>query len=124
MQRRNKQTEFWVSNISDRNVTLRDLALSVKARSHVNLLDSRHYSYTLEQLQTSAESGSLYAKQRLLKVREVPPPEPVKIGLNKSKLPLFMADNPLFSRLVIEEPQYEELEVDETEFIDELTNDE
>lgn len=124
MKKSNTQTEFWVSNISDRNVTLRDLALSIKARSNVNLLDSRHYSFDLEQLQKSAESGSLYAKRHLLKVREVPPPEPVKIGLNKSKLPLFMANNPLFSRFIIEEPKYEELEVDEIEFIDELTNDE
>lgn len=118
----NKEAEFWVSNVSDRNVTVRDLAMSIKARSNVNLLDSRHYSFTLEQLQESQKSGSLFAKRHFLKVREVPPPEPLKLNSNISKLPLFIADR-LYSRLVIEEPKYEELEVSETDLIDELTND-
>jgi hypothetical protein len=119
---RNKKTEFWISNLSDKNVCLRDLALTIKARTNVNLLDSKHYSFNLEQLEKSAENGSLHAKSHLLRVRKVPPPEPLKTGLHISRKPLFMSQNPLFSKVVIEEPKYEELEMSETEFIDELTN--
>lgn len=121
MKRQNK-TEFWISNISNRNVTLRDLAMSVKARSHVNLLDERHYSFTLDQLEKSAENGSLYNKRHLLKVRKSEPPKPIKKETYLSKLPIFISKNPLFSQLVLEEPKFEELDISETDFIDELTD--
>lgn len=64
---------FWITNISKRNVGLTDLALTVKKQSSVNLLDSRHYKYTLEQLEESAKSGSIFAKSHYIKVRKVPP---------------------------------------------------
>ena len=117
-----KEAEFWVSNISDLNVCLRDLCMTVKARANINLLDSRHYHFTPERLELSAKSGSLYAKRHLLKVRQVPPDELIKPGLYVSKEPLFLVNNPLLSKLVIEEPEYEELDISEEQFIDELTD--
>jgi hypothetical protein len=65
--------EFWITNCSPRNVTLADLALNIKSFSTINLLDSNHYTYTIEQLLKSKESGSLYNKRHLVKVREVSP---------------------------------------------------
>ncbi len=65
--------QFWVSNISNMNVSLADLALSIPARKTVNLLDNRHYSFTKEQLVASAATGSLFKKQNKIKVRKVPP---------------------------------------------------
>lgn len=73
-----KTAEFWVTNGSPRNVTLADLALNIKAFTTVNLLDKRHYKYTLEQLNKSKESGSIYTKRAFIKVRDVPPPAPEK----------------------------------------------
>ncbi len=64
---------FWVSNISNRNVTLSDLALNVPAFRTVNLLDKKHYKYTLEQLEKSRDSGSIYAKRDKIRVRQVAP---------------------------------------------------
>lgn len=116
--------EFWVSNISDLNVGLRDLQLTIKARTNVNLLDSKHYHYTLDQLISSAQSGSLYKKSNLLKVRQVVPDKPITPGVHLSKEPTFMAKKPLFSRVILEEPKYEELEISETEFINDLINEE
>jgi hypothetical protein len=118
-----KQLEFWVSNISDRNVCLRDLALTIKARNHVNLLDSRHYSYTLEQLEKSALDGSLHKKSNMLKVRKVPPPEPIKKILQKSTEPIPRVTS-VYSLIKIEEPHYEELEVSEIDFINQITEEE
>lgn len=68
-----KKKVFWLTNTSNRNVSLADLNLTVKAYSSVNLLDKRHYSYTIEQLESSALNGSIYKKSHLLSVRKVPP---------------------------------------------------
>lgn len=64
---------FWVTNYSNRNVTLSDLYISIGAGTSVNLLDKRHYSFTEEQLLKSQTSGSLFKKQHLVAVRKVPP---------------------------------------------------
>ncbi len=61
--------------MSPMNVTLADLALNIKAFSTVNLLDKKHYSYTLEQLLKSKASGSLFKKRDRISVREVAPPK-------------------------------------------------
>src|SRR5574338_1468911 len=69
---------FWLTNISNANVSLADLNLTIKAFSSVNLLDKKHYKYTLEQLEKSQESGSLFNKRDRIVVRNVPPPDPEK----------------------------------------------
>jgi len=60
--------EFLVMNISNRDVSLSDLNLTIRAKRTVNLLDNRHYNFTLEQLQLSLKSGSLFKKSNILKV--------------------------------------------------------
>lgn len=65
--------EFWITNISDRNVSLSDLNISIKPKCSVNLLDKKHYHFTLEQIVNSVESGSIYKKRDKLFVRKVRP---------------------------------------------------
>lgn len=100
--------EFWVSNISNMNVTLADLALNIKARSSINLLDSRHYKYTLEQLQNSAEKGSIFKKRDKIFVRKLAP-EILKSNLQFNR----EAAIPSRERSVLEIKQnhYEELSI-------------
>ena len=102
---------FWVTNISPRNVTLADLALNIRAFSTVNLLDKRHYAYTLEQLLKSKESGSLYNKRHLVKPRDVPPPEIEKLTLPIQREAVMPSRER--SVLVIEEKEYIELKMAE-----------
>lgn len=64
---------FWITNISKMNVSLADLNLTVKSFTSINLLDSRHYDYTKEQLDRSAKSGSLFAKRKMISVRNNAP---------------------------------------------------
>jgi hypothetical protein len=64
---------FWLTNFSKRNVSLADLNLTVKALSSINLLDKRHYDYTLEQLEKSKTSGSIFSKRNALTVRQMAP---------------------------------------------------
>lgn len=71
--KKTNQKEFWITNISNRNVSLSDLNLSIRAYSSVNLMDKRHYSYSLEELEKSLASGSLYKKRDKLVKRVVPP---------------------------------------------------
>lgn len=101
-------SDFWITNISKMNVCLRDLNLTVKARSSINLMDLKHYRYTLEQLQKSAESGSLYRKSDKIKVCNVTPTFRSK-HIQLSKEPLARVNNPLFSTATVVEEKFEEL---------------
>lgn len=104
---------FWLTNLSNRNVSLADLNLTVKAFSSVNLMNTRHYSYTLEQLEKSAKIGSIYKKRKMLAVRKVPP------TVFKVNIPI-LGDAFIPSRersvLTIKEEHYEELSVSDEEF--------
>lgn len=107
--------EFWITNLSNRNVTLADLNISVPARSSVNLLDDRHYSFTEIQLKVSAENGSIYNKRDKIIVRKVAP----KIVKPKA-LPYYQDVPPARSTSIFEIKQenYEELNVDEASEVD------
>ena len=100
--------DFWITNISKMNVCLRDLAITIKANSHANLLDSKHYKYTLEQLEKSAESGSIFRKSDKIKVRKVLPLYLQKT-LELSKDPLELVNKPLYSKIEIKEEKFDEL---------------
>lgn len=108
-----EQPAFWLTNISNRNVSLADLNLTVKAFSSVNLLDKKHYQYSLEQLQKSAEDGSIFNKRNKLVVRKLAP------EIFKANIPIaretFLTSRER-STLAIKEEHYEELEVSDEEF--------
>lgn len=106
----NKQAEFWIKNISKMNVSLSDLQLVVPAGRSWNLLDHKHFSYKLEQLEKSASVGSIFKKSDKIKVRSVPPVEPVKPGIYVA-VNDFREVKPR-SLIKIEEKRYEELETD------------
>jgi hypothetical protein len=118
-----KKLEFWVSNISDKNVSLRDLGLTIKSRSNVNLLDDRHYNFTAEQLELSAAVGSLFAKSNLLKVRVCAPEILVQAGPQVSKMPRFIAQNTARTMITVEEKVFEELNLSDEKMADEMTDD-
>lgn len=103
---------FWVTNMCNRNVSLTDLNVTIPAFRTVNLMDKKHYSYTLEQLQKSQEKGSLFAKRAILSVRKVAP------DVIKNEMPVSR-DSHIPSRersvLVIKETHYEELDVSDND---------
>lgn len=104
---------FWVSNISNRNVSLADLNLTIKAFSSVNLLDKKHYQYTSDQLTKSVESGSIFKKRDKIIVRKVAP------EVLKANVPLtretFIPSRER-SVLSIKEENYDELNLSDEEF--------
>ena len=109
------ETAYWITNISNRNVSLADLNLTVKAWSSVNLLDGKHYYYTLEQLNESVKNGSLFNKRDKIFVRKVPPQIIAAINvpiINEAYIP--SRERSTYS---IKEEKYEELEMSDEDFI-------
>lgn len=108
---------FWITNISNRNVSLADLNITIKAFSSANLLDTKHYSLTREQLLKSATEGSIFKKRDKIFVRKVPPNQIMDQGIlinRDSYLPFKER-----SLLVIKEDRYEELHVDDVKYAEE-----
>lgn len=63
---------FWITNISNKSISLYDLNVTIKAKTSVNLM-SKHYSFKLEELEKSLSSGYLYKNKDKLFKRVVPP---------------------------------------------------
>ena len=117
---------FWVTNFSNRNVTLSDLAVTLPAFRTINLMDTKHYQYTMEQLQASAKSGSLFIKRDKIFVRQDHPDIPagrhIDIMMVEKKVPINLQANiPSRERstLVIKEEKYEELQFSDEDFANE-----
>lgn len=108
-----KKKSFWLTNTSKRNVSLADLNLTIKAMSSINLLDTRHYYYTLEQLEKSAANGSLFKKRKFLFIRKTDP-EMIKMNIPLNKETYISSRQK--SLLEIKEEFYEELNVSDEQF--------
>lgn len=104
--------QFWVTNFSNMNVSLTDLNITLKPFSSVNLLDNKHYQYTLQQLESSARQGSISKKKEKISVRKSHP--------DMSKNNILMNNHSIPSRgrsvFNIKEEKYEELNISDEEF--------
>ena len=108
--------DFWVTNICNMNVSLADLNLTIKAFSSVNLLDKKHYYYTLEQLEKSEKFGSIFKKSNKIKVRQIAP-QTIKMNvpfIHETYMPT--RGRSVFS---ITEDKYEELNMTDEQFAEE-----
>lgn len=110
MKKLTSNADFWITNISNRNVSLADLNLTIKAFSSINLMDKKHYDYTLDQLQKSASSGSISIKSSIIKVRKYPPLNTINNTISISKETFIPSREQ--SILNIKEENYEELKVE------------
>ena len=120
-----KSEEFWLTNVTKMDVMLGDLRVKVPSHSSINLLDSRHYNFTKEQLDKSAESGSIYIKRDKIKVRKVAPTKPFEAGnYMVSKDLITLPRHKKWSQHIIEEESYQELEISTHDMIDQLTKEE
>ena len=107
---------FWLTNMTNRIISLPDLCVSIKPYSSVNLLDKKHYKYSVEELEKSLESGSIYKKRDKIALRKIPP--------QTEKKQILITENPSFplkERSIVpsNEVQYEELNVSDEDFANE-----
>lgn len=81
-----KKGDFWIFNISKRDVYLSDLRIKIPKGKHLNLLSGNN-SYSQEELEASLKNGSIAAKIQYLKISRVKPvfsnpkPEPLPVEL-------------------------------------------
>ncbi len=113
--RRAPERTFWITNVSERNVSLGDLAVSVPAMSSVNLLDKRHYGLTEEQVKKSAANGSIFKKSDKIVVRMVPP-----VVSGQRPMPFCQDAIPSRGTSIYEMKQehYEELQISDDDALD------
>ena len=111
--------EFWITNISKRDITLHVLGVVVRSRTSINLLDSRHYNITVEQVMTSAEKGSLFNKKKEVIIRKSPPTLDTltfKIAIDHNSI----IPDRTRSIYEIKQEHYDELIVSDEQFADEF----
>ena len=120
MNKPSEKTEFWICNISDRNVSLRDLGISVPARKGVNLL-SNHYQFSYDQVKKSMISGSIFAKKNIIKVSKGPPQESEEPDRTICKYPMIARRK--MSATKVEEPTFDEFNFSDEQFADDMTRD-
>jgi hypothetical protein len=104
---------FWVTNISNRNVSLADLNLTIKAFSSINLLDKKHYSFKIEQLLASEAFGSIFNKRNKIVVRKV---APTIMCMNIPMIEETYIPSRERSIYSIKEEKYEELNMSDEDF--------
>lgn len=64
--------DFWIINITNKVIIIGDLNLEIGPFKTLNLMDSKHFSYTYKMLEESKTNGSLYKKRNVIKIRTKP----------------------------------------------------
>lgn len=111
---------FFVINISDRNVCLSDLALTIPAGRCYDLLND-NFHFTIDQLKASLKNGSLYVKRDKIKIGKgrpkiIPPP-----SRELSEYPIITRNR---SAVKVVEPKYEELIFSDEDYANQMAEDE
>lgn len=110
--------EFWITNISNKAISLADLGIHIYPMRSINLLDKNHYRHiTEEQLIKSASSGSLFVKNKYVVVRKVAPGTPMKAYIPVQEDAVFPTRKR--SSIDIEKITYDELNVSDEEYAEE-----
>ncbi len=103
--------EFWITNISNRSVNLTDLNLTIKPYHSINLL-SKHYYYTLEEIIHSSQSGSIFNRNKVIKIRKKGP----EIIKNNIEISNNIMASRTKSGIQASEEYYEELDMSDEDF--------
>ena len=113
-----KNTEpFWITNLSNRDICLSDLRITIRAFTSINLLDQKHYHLTKDQILLSTSSGSIFKRGKMISIRQVPPStnkDPFKeYAKNLEKQQPINFPSKCRSTIIAEDIKYEELNFDD-----------
>lgn len=109
--------EFWIINISTRNVSLADLNITINSFNSVNLL-SKHYHLTLEQIESSVKSGSIFKKRDKIKIKGKAPIKEIAKPILEDKNGV-LPNTRTKSIVMTKHEHYEELELSDEQFAEE-----
>lgn len=112
-----KEDFFWITNITKRAIHLEDIGVVIHPMRSLNLLDKKHYHLTREQLEKSAECGSLLKKKKSVVVRKVPPGVAPKTQIPLKEDAIFPTKQR--SSIELDNIKYEELETSDDTFAEE-----
>ena len=108
----NKNAHCWVVNITNRTLFIHDLGLQIAPNSTMDLLGIKNENLSIDQVQNSINSGSLYNLRN--EVCACKPPLPrnfeKKVAVYKEGFPRICK-----TAVKIEEKIYKELEIDSEE---------
>lgn len=110
---------FFVINISNRNVCLSDLALTIPAGRCYDLLND-NFSFTIDQLKDSLTSGSLHTKRDKIKVGKGRPQINEVPRRELSEYPIITRNR---SAVQVVEPKYEELIFSDEDYANQMAED-
>lgn len=110
---KNKPKEFWICNVSNKDVSLSDLHLTIRSYKSINLLDNKHYHYTWEQIVNSCTSGSIFKKRDKIFLRDSAPIYRKKnLEIDRDSI----IPNREKSIFEIKQEKFEELDITDEEF--------
>jgi len=107
--------EFWITNISNKNVMLADLNVTIIAHKCLNLL-GKHSKLTVEDINKSIVSGSLFKKRDKIKIRHSAPLTNKEIIKDDKK---SIIPNRTKSTHFTKEETFEELSLSDEKFAEE-----
>lgn len=113
--------EFWITNVSKIDVSLGDLNFTIPSGRSFNLLDKKHFNFTLEQIQKSVESGSIFRKRDKIIIRKFAPVtgKPVKMAVVKNGQRNLQRTNRK-TIIQIENKTYEELDISDEKYLEDI----
>lgn len=114
---------FWITNLSNHDVALYDLGLTIRAWSSINLLDHKHYPHLTQAIAEKSEiSGSIFKRRNTIIHRKVPPTSNKTFSISIDQSAVIPTRQ--HSIVEIKEEKYEELNiVEEDEMLSTLAGD-
>jgi hypothetical protein len=110
------KNELWITNISKMNISLSDLNLTIKSLASINLLDEKHYHYTLEQIEKSIQSGSIFKRRDKIFVR-INAPDLLKNNMSVIRETYIPSRKRSLFEMKVD--HYDELDVSDEQFAEE-----
>ena len=102
----NKEKHFWITNISNKYISIDDLGIRIKPFASINLL-SNHYHYTENEINLSLNKGSIFKKRKSISVRINAPEKRINtITISELSVPSRTK-----SIIEVNEVHYEELDI-------------
>lgn len=114
-----KPEELWITNISRiKDVNISDLCITIKSGKSINLLGTTihgrlKYNITKEQIEKSINTGSIYTRRDIIRIRKVPPVI-FNIKIDIANTTSLQSSRFARKRAEIEVPNYPDLDVEES----------
>jgi|SRR5271166_4379416 len=109
--------QFWITNLSNRIISLGDLAVHIQPFTTINLLDPSYYHLTRAQVDASRANGSLFARRNVIVERKIAPSAAAPKYIPYDRNAIYPGRK--ISGVETETVTYEELNISDTTYAEE-----